>query len=421
MDDISSVAVWIIIIVINVFIYGLCGFLIIKRKSLTAVSIRSPTLVLGTIFSNLMMSLALIIPKLAKNNSFITIFFYIFRLMMTISIFLRFERILACFRYNKDKFNTNVNMEKFTNKRYLLQEKFYVKIFIIIFLGVFTTILLLEIFNVRCFELFFCSYGKKDRKGDYKSQMYIWVILNFLENIAFMTYIFRLYGKRLRFILKKELYFHFGLLFIYSNFVCIYNIIKSYDDSVFILVSLCTLYILLLLNGFLPVFASFWYNNILNYQLTPKLMNNLYLFLTNKKCYRKFYKYLYNSGDNNIYMLKIYTHIMKYKLDIALKVSNELGLGEAKEIYNRYYENEGYITYAPKDVIAKIKNKCEILKNNTYKDDLFDEGLEYAYNQLNIKFSEFIKSEDFKELNDDIELDSIVQCKMHNTGLINKF
>jgi hypothetical protein len=251
--------------------------------------------------------------------------------------------------------------------------------------------------------------------------MYIWVILNFLENVAFMTYIFRLYEKRLRFILKKELYFIFAILFIYSNFVCFYNIIKPFDDSVFILVSLCTLYILVLLNGFLPVFASFWYKNILNYQITPKLMSNLYLFLTNKKCYRKFYKYLYNSGDNNIYLLKVYTHIMKYKLDIALKISHELGLGEAKEIYNRYYETEGYITYAPKDVIVKIKNKCEILKNNTYKDDLFDEGLEYAYNQLNIKFGEFIKSEDFKELNDDIELDSIVQCKMHNTGLINKF
>ncbi len=420
MEDNSSIAVWIIIIVINVLIYGLCGFLIIKRKSLTAISIRSPTLVLGTIFSNLMMSLALIIPKLAKNNnSFITIFFYIFRLMMTISIFLRFERILACFRYNKDKFNTNENMEKFANKRYLLQEKFYVKIFIIIFFGVFITILLLEIFKVKCFELFFCSYGKDTNA--YKSQMYIWVILNFLENVAFMTYIFRLYEKRLRFILKKELYFIFAILFIYSNFACFYNIIKPYDDSVFILVSLCTLYILVLLNGFLPVFASFWYKNILNYQITPKLMSNLYLFLTNKKCYRKFYKYLYNSGDNNIYLLKVYTHIMKYKLDIALKISHELGLGEAKEIYNRYYETEGYITYAPKDVIVKIKNKCEILKNNTYKDDLFDEGLEYAYNQLNIKFGEFIKSEDFKELNDDIELDSIVQCKMHNTGLINKF
>ena len=421
MEEGTSVVVWIVIIVINVLIYGLCGFLVLKRKSLTAMSIRSPTLVLGTIFSNLVMSLALIIPKIAKNHTFFTIFFYIFRIMMTISIFLRFERILACFRYNKDRFNTNENMEKFADKRYLLQEKYYVKIFIIIFLGVFITILLLEIFKVKCFELFFCSYGKEDGKGAYKSQMYIWVILNFVENIAFMTYIFRLYEKRLRFILKKELYFLFAILFIYSNFVSSYNIIKSYNDSVFILVSLCTLYLLLLLNGFLPVFASFWYRNILNYQITPKLMNNLYLFLTNKKCYRKFYKYLYKIGDNSIYMLKIYTHIMKYKLDIALKISNELGLGEAKEIYNRYFENEGYIIYAPKDIILKIKSKCEILKNNTYKDDIFDDGLEYAYNQLNIKFAEFIKSEDFKELNDDIELDSLVQCKMHNTGLINKF
>ena len=417
----ASDTIWIVIIVINVIIYGLCGFLIIKKKSFTAISIRSPTLVLGTILSNFIMNLALIIPKIAKGHTFFTIFFYVFRIMMTVSIFLRLERILACFRYNKDKFNTNENMEKFANKRYLLQEKFYVKIYIIIFLGVFTTILLLEIFKVRCFELFFCSYSQKDKNGDYKSQMYIWVILNFLENIAFMTYIFRLFEKRIRFILKKELYFLFVILFIYSNFVSLYHIIKSYNDSVFILASICTLYVLLLLDGFLPIFASFWYKNILNYQLTSKLMSNLYLFLTNKKCYRKFYKYLYNSGDNNIFMLKIYTHIMKYKLDIALKISSELGLGEAKEIYNRYYENEGYITYAPRDIILKIKNKCEILKNNTYKDDLFDEGLEYAYNQLNIKFSEFIKSEDFKELNDDIELDSIVQCKMHNTGLINKF
>ena len=124
--------------------------------------------------------------------------------MMTISFFLRFERILACFRYNKDKFNTNENMEKFANKRYLLQEKFYVKIFIGAFLGIFLIILILQLLKVRCFELFSFSYGQP--MSYYKSQMYIWIILNFIENAAFMTYIFRLYGKRLRFILKKELY-----------------------------------------------------------------------------------------------------------------------------------------------------------------------------------------------------------------------
>ena len=416
-DQISNI-VWIIIIIVNVIIYGLCGFLIIKKKSLTAISIRSPTLILGSILSNLIMSLTLILPKLV-NSSFITIFYYIFRLMMTISIFLRFERILACFRYNKDKFNTNENMEKFANKRYLLQEKFYVKIFIGVFVVIFIIILILELLKVRCFELFSCSYNKN--MNDFKSQMFIWTILNFLENAAFMTYIFRLYEKRLRFILKKELYLLFAILFIYSNFVCLYNIFEKYNDELFTLVSLSTLYILLLLNGFLPVFASFWYKNILNYQITPKLMNNLYLFLTNKKCYRKFYNYLMKAGDNSIYMLKLYTHIMKYKLDLAIKKNKEQGLREAKDIYYKYFENEGYLLYVTQDIIIKIQNKCEILRSNNYKEDLFDDGLEYAYNQLTVKFGEFIKSEDFKELNDDIELDSIVQCKMQNTGLINKF
>ena len=389
-----------------------------KKKSLTAISIRSPTLILGSILSNLIMSLALILPKLV-DSSFITIFYYIFRLMMTISIFLRFERILACFRYNKDKFNTNENMEKFANKRYLLQEKFYVKIFIGVFVVIFIIILILELLKVRCFELFSYSYNKN--MNDFKSQMFIWTILNFLENAAFMTYIFRLYEKRLRFILKKELYLLFAILFIYSNFVCLYNIFENYNDELFTLVSLSTLYILLLLNGFLPVFASFWYKNILNYQITPKLMNNLYLFLTNKKCYRKFYNYLMKAGDNSIYMLKLYTHIMKYKLDFAIKKNKEQGLREAKDIYYKYFENEGYLLYVTQDIIIKIQNKCEILRSNNYKEDLFDDGLEYAYNQLTVKFGEFIKSEDFKELNDDIELDSIVQCKMQNTGLINKF
>lgn len=339
--------------------------------------------------------------------------------MLTFSFFLKFERILICFRYNKDKFNTNENMEKFADKRYLLQEKFYVKIFIGFFGVIFLSILIIELIGVVCFELFYGSFNIN--MDNYRAQMYFWIILNFLENAAFMTYIFRLYNKRLRFILKKELYFVFFIFFVYSNYISFSNIFRAYNESEFILITLVTLYLLLLLDGFLPVFATFWYRNILNYQITPKLMNNLYLFLTNKKCYRKFYKYLLKSEDNYIYYLKLYTHIMKYKLDIALRTNNEQGLKEAKDIYNKYFENDGFLLYVTQDIIFKIKSKCEILKNNTFKDDIFDDGLQYAYNQLNVKFNEFIKSDEFKELNDDIELSSLVQCKMLNTGLINKF
>ena len=418
MEDGSNKIVWIIIIIINVIIYGVCCFLILRRKNFTAISIRSPTLLLSSIVSNFIMNLVIILHKIVNSN-FISIFYYIFRLMLTFSFFLKFERILICFRYNKDKFNTNENMEKFADKRYLLQEKFYVKIFIGFFGVIFLSILIIELIGVVCFELFYGSFNIN--MDNYRAQMYFWIILNFLENAAFMTYIFRLYNKRLRFILKKELYFVFFIFFVYSNYISFSNIFRSYNESEFILITLVTLYLLLLLDGFLPVFATFWYRNILNYQITPKLMNNLYLFLTNKKCYRKFYKYLLKSEDNYIYYLKLYTHIMKYKLDIALRTNNEQGLKEAKDIYNKYFENDGFLLYVTQDIIFKIKSKCEILKNNTFKDDIFDDGLQYAYNQLNVKFNEFIKSDEFKELNDDIELTSLVQCKMLNTGLINKF
>ena len=418
MEDGSNKIVWIIIIIINVIIYGVCCFLILRRKNFTAISIRSPTLLLSSIVSNFIMNLVIILHKIVNSN-FISIFYYIFRLMLTFSFFLKFERILICFRYNKDKFNTNENMEKFADKRYLLQEKFYVKIFIGFFGVIFLSILIIELIGVVCFELFYGSFNIN--MDNYRAQMYFWIILNFLENVAFMTYIFRLYNKRLRFILKKELYFVFFIFFVYSNYISFSNIFRAYNESEFILITLVTLYLLLLLDGFLPVFATFWYRNILNYQITPKLMNNLYLFLTNKKCYRKFYKYLLKSEDNYIYYLKLYTHIMKYKLDIALRTNNEQGLKEAKDIYNKYFENDGFLLYVTQDIIFKIKSKCEILKNNTFKDDIFDDGLQYAYNQLNVKFNEFIKSDEFKELNDDIELSSLVQCKMLNTGLINKF
>ena len=418
MEDGSNKIVWIIIIIINVIIYGVCCFLILRRKNFTAISIRSPTLLLSSIVSNFIMNLVIILHKIVNSN-FISIFYYIFRLMLTFSFFLKFERILICFRYNKDKFNTNENMEKFADKRYLLQEKFYVKIFIGFFVVIFLSILIIELIGVVCFELFYGSFNTN--MDNYRAQMYFWIILNFLENAAFMTYIFRLYNKRLRFILKKELYFVFFIFFVYSNYISFSNIFRAYNESEFILITLVTLYLLLLLDGFLPVFATFWYRNILNYQITPKLMNNLYLFLTNKKCYRKFYKYLLKSEDNYIYYLKLYTHIMKYKLDIALRTNNEQGLKEAKDIYNKYFENDGFLLYVTQDIIFKIKSKCEILKNNTFKDDIFDDGLQYAYNQLNVKFNEFIKSDEFKELNDDIELSSLVQCKMLNTGLINKF
>lgn len=409
--------IWIIIIASNILIYGLCCFLIYKRKQFSGISVRSPMLLLCTNISNFAMSMIILLHKLFESN-ILSIFYYLFRLMMMIAFFLRYERILTCFKYNSDKFNIKLNIEKFAEKRYLLQEKYYVKIYIGLCLIICITLLIIELVGVPCFELFYNSYNINN--DSYKSQLYIWIFLNFFELTIIMTYIFRLYPKKIRFLLKKELYFSFLFLFIYFNYTSFSNLYYEYNDTEFTFISLISLYIFLILNGFIPIFATFWYKKFLSYQFTPKLMNNLYIFLTDKDNYRAFHAYLINRNDNSIFFLKLYTHIMKYKLDIKLNFNNEIILREAKDIYNKYFNEEKELIIS-QDILIKIRNECEILKEDRVREDLFDEGLKYSYDKLNIIFNDFIKTYKFKELYEDVEIKTLVQCKMCNTGLINKF
>ena len=64
MSDENNEIIWIIIIIFNAIIYGVCCFFIIKRKNFSAISIRSPTLLLCNNISNFIMSLTLILHKL---------------------------------------------------------------------------------------------------------------------------------------------------------------------------------------------------------------------------------------------------------------------------------------------------------------------------------------------------------------------
>ena len=418
MIDENDKIIWIIIIIFNFLVYGLCCFFIIKKKNFSAISIRSPTLLLCTIISNLVMTLTIILHEII-DVSFISIFYYIFRLMMVISIILRYERILSCYKYNKPN-QYKKNIEKFAEKRYLLQEKYYVKIFIILFCAFFITILIIDLVGINSFRLFYDSYDFN--KDTYKLQLYVWIILNFLEIGSILTYIIRIYDKQMKFFLKYELYIFLIFLFISSNFISFSNLYRNFEDFEFTFVSLVILYLCLSLNGYIPIFLSFFSKDILSYEFVPKLMNNFYLFLTNKECYKEFYLFLLKSGDNSIFHLKLYTHIMKYKLDFTLKISNEQLLREALDIYSKYFEQEGESIYVDQESLLKIKNKCKNLnKDRAFNSSMFDDGLKYVYNELYTKFNEFRKTNEFKYLSDRIYLDTLAQCKMCNTVLINKF
>ena len=436
-----NVIFWWILFGLDFLIYGLCCVLIIKRKTYTSISIRSPTLLLVTIVSNFIMSLILILYKTLKNNN-ISSFYYIFRLTMVLSMILRNERILKCCKTKKlNKEEEELDRKKFSEKKYLYQEKFYVRILIFAFILFLIAMIIIKLIDIQDIDFFYClNYiyqFKEENFSLFKSQMTVWVIWNFIEQCILITYIFRTINKYIMEKIKTELLLFFILWYIYS-FICTYmnyyfnDYTKKNDleeekeekiNLIIIILSLFFHYICLFINGYLPIILSYTYKTAISYHFSPKLMNNLYLFLTNEECYNNFTDYLTKTNNNKgIIYLKIYTHIMKYKLSFELKISKDIGLNDANEIYNTYFSpNNHYENYIDAGVLQKIRNECQKLQNNAFTPELFDEGLQFIFNELNRRFVVYHNTKEFKKLYEKIKLESYIQCKLCNTGLINKY
>ena len=420
---------------INFLLYGGCCVLILKRKNLSMISVRSPTLLLGTIIGNFLMSLVIIVSQLIeikkdKNSGiFITSFYYLFRLMMIVSIFLRNERIILCCGINT---NDTTDMKQFYDKRYLFVEKFYVRILLGFLATFFIVTIVILIIGEPYLEIFYIDRGEELNEV----KTWIWIIWNFMEEFILLTYLFRIYDiiSPKQFV-KFELYSYLIVWVVYNNFSLIFYfwIKDSNKKATMDIVSLAVLYACLILDGIMPVVMSFIVSKtLLNYHFTFKLMNNLYLFLTDETCYNSFNNYLINKykeakinkeidGKYGAFYLKLYTHIMKYKLDFVLNKDAEQLFNEAVLIYNTFFLDDSNAIKLDPIVVRKVKAECNILNSRNYNNNLFDEALSYIFTELTKLFGEFVKSREYSELYAEITLSSYIRCKMYNTGLINKF
>ena len=414
---------------INFILYGACCFLILKRKNISMISVRSPTLLLCTIFGNFLMSLVIILSQIT-DSKIISNFYYLFRLMMVVSIFLRNERIILCCGINT---NDTADMKQFYDKRYLYIEKHYARILI----GSFAVFLIATIVIIAMqkpyLEIFYIV-----RDNGNIEKIWIWIIWNFLEEFIILTYLFRIYDiiSPKQFV-KFELYSYLIVWVIYNNLSLLFYFFAGEDDddtkTTLNIISLAVLYICLILEGIMPVSMSFISSKaLLNYHFTFKLMNNLYLFLTNETCYNSFNNFLINKNkesklnkekeNNGYFYLKLYTHIMKYKLDFLLNKDPEQLFNEAVILYNTFFlEDKNAFKLENPIVVRKVKAECNILNSRNYNNNLFDEALSYIFDELTKLFNEFTKTREYSELYAEITLSSYIRCKMYNTGLINKY
>ena len=87
---------------------------------------------------------------------------------------------------------------------------------------------------------------------------------------------------------------------------------------------------------------------------------------------------------------------------------------------NTYFNNQDYGDQEFAEVASKIKSNIN-LNVQKVENEIFDEALKYSYMYLGKKFVQFKKTQDYQNLTDKLTLQSYIQCKMCNTGLINKF
>ena len=419
-------AVWLILLIFDILIYAITTVLILKRRKYTSISIRSPILLilnnLGTFFMSLIIIIIKMIDKTSdqKNINYPSGFYYLTHIFIIVPFILRCQRLLVCCQLKTDE---QMDLQQFYNKKYLYGEKFYMKIFIVCLFSL-TVIFFISNFIGKTIEDPYAPNFITGGKGP--ERFILFLILIFVENLIILTYTYKICVYQLKQKLRFECVAFFIIWFIYSNIILLFDYLDSVKESnnnkeIVIGVTIVICYLCLIIQGFLPVLLSYTYKYSIGYHFTPKLMNNLYLFLSNETCYSTFKKYIISKSEINRSFLEIYSLIMNYKLGYVLQIETEQQFQEARTLYNTYFANNTLENVLGREVVEKVRNECKGLEQNLCTSEMFDEALVCVFNELGKLFNDFRKTSKYRELYEELYLDSYIQCKMCNVGLIDKF
>ena len=414
--------VWIILLIVNLILYGLCCFLILRRKSFTCISIRSPRLLILNNIGNLLMAIIIILTEALDNNTskkICSFFYYISNFLIIIPLCLRFRRIAKCCEIKIDE---KLQVEDFKNEKYKFQEKYNIKFMLIIFAILTVILVVVNVIITRdeAITAKFLFIPDLDSHLE-DANSYIWLVINFCEHLILLTYMYYICSYKLKQKLIFEIVTSFAIWFIYSNLISIFDMVNAEIDNVILCyISLAVCYLFLIINAIVPILLSYSYKFSTIYSFTPKLLNNLFLFLSNETCYINFKEYLRGINGNGNIILELYSDIMDYKLGYKLQVNNDLGFQEALHIKNEFFgaNNKAVL---PEELLEKVKKDCQGLDNNSFNQEMFDEALKYCYSELEKLFYDYKNTDDFKGLYKEFFITSYIQCKMYNVGLINKF
>ena len=396
--------------------YLIVVFLILKNMKLSAISIRSPFLLIFNIFLLFLMNLYFLIEKEYKLT-YVAKSFYFIQTFIFIVFILRHFRIFQCINVN----SISNDKQYFENNKNKYREKYYFKLLLIILIVISGILIAVSTWVVSDTMTIYSS----DKTTP--SITNLWMIINTIEMFVLFTgWYFMFKQSNISYFIRGEIILFTITWGIINYIVSIYQLQFNNTtlDSVFIFWSLsCLYYIIFIIIGVIPLILTKNSSMNFSYYFTSGLVNNFYLFLSNELCYKAFLTYI-QASEKDVFYLKLYTHIMKYRLEFMVDQNNTKLPQSFNELMTLYFNESNTETLSNIDnELVSIADK--IRKNNMNiatqcNPDLLDEALKHVYKKLLVLYNEFKKTIDFGNVLDDLKINAYIQCKLCNVGLLNK-
>ena len=402
--------------------YLVIVFLIIKNIKLSAISIRSPLLLIFNIFLLFLMNLYLLTERSYTPPTIVTNSFYFIQTFIFTVFIIRHFRIFQCINVNsisndKHYFESNKNKYK---------ENYYLKLLLVILLLI--SVLLIVLYFLIDFNKM-TIYLNKDTKLDEiptNKLIKLWIVINSIEMFGLITgWYFMFKQNNISYFIRGEVILFTIIWGLIDYIISIYQLrFNDFLKSNFVFWSLfCLYYVILIIIGVIPLILTKNSSMNFSYYFTSGLVNNFYLFLSNELCYKAFLNYL-QASEKDVFYLKLYTHIMKYRLEFMVDQNNTKLPQSFNELMTLYFNESNNETLSNIDSeLVSIADKIRKSNMNIATQcnpDILDEALKYVYKKLLSLFNDYKKTIDFGNVLEDLKINAYIQCKLCNVGLLNK-
>jgi hypothetical protein len=341
--------------------------------------------------------------------------FNISSLAFFISFSLRLIKIIQSIHLTNNLIKSNRKKASiFYSKRYSLMDNFYFKLFCLLSIIIFI-ISFIKYFNDlenHIFIPFLTLIPDIITEGKASILKFnVWII--FFKSFIIITILYQILTftnvkKNIKIILSLQNFFYL----LYFQLIIFTNIYTESKTTLPHIIFYC----FEIIEIFLVIIYTLIINKNDNLLITtifnPKLVSDFYLFVSDEICYYSFSNYLKNN-DVDKFLLYLYIEIMKFKFKYSLEAEYNNVVYEAKKIYNKYFgESSKENKYLNKEILDDVRKSCEMIDKGQCSYEMFDGLLVNVFEILQKKFMAFQKTEEYKTLVQNLNMNSYIQYKI---------